>query len=272
MRSLYHSTRAALEAQLTCSLIASEVDFRSGVLSTLDDNEQILEYARANQFTRVLLSDLSIQSKDKERQVTHVAIINMDGGCVVEKRPIKIEDLLSGSTPINRLPDLLSKREFFLVFEVDRIRRILTRSDLNKLPMRVYLHTLLDHVEALMADVIEREYPFGRWLRFLSDQRRVSELHAKKKKAGTDTRLIDCTSLTNKIRILQQNDALRNRLEYVSGKTYRTTKRRITHVRNKVSHAGEIIVTKSDIRSLGADLETLEGWIEVLSATPEARA
>jgi hypothetical protein len=92
-------------------------------------------------------------------------------------------------------------------------QKLLTVSDLNRLPVRTYLHTLLDHLESVMAAAIGEAYPYDRWFALLSESRqaKVSELHELKQRSDFDTCLIDCTTLSDKATILARSEGLRPR-------------------------------------------------------------
>jgi len=116
--------------------------------------------AMHHRYSRVPLRD---DNPERKVEMTHVAIVDLAGRRVQERRAITIDDLVAAETPLPQAIDLLKSRGFCFVLVHDAIRKILTRSDLNKLPVRVYLGTLLAHVEGMLADTIDTAFPNEAW-------------------------------------------------------------------------------------------------------------
>ena len=142
----------ALEQSLLCGLIATELDLEAGVKDLNAHDDEILDLARKGRFTRIPLRS---REQGLDGPITHVAIVDLDQGRVAERREITVDDVISASTPIGWAVELLRRRRFYFVLDPDQIHKILTVSDVNRLPMRTYLHTVLDHLEGLMSEWIE---------------------------------------------------------------------------------------------------------------------
>src|SRR5215510_8313283 len=136
----------ALERSLTCGLIASDLDPQYGVKPLSAPDDDILALAMQHRYSRVPLRD---DDSGRKVEVTHVAIVDLARPRVKERRAIAIDDLISAETLIHRAIDLLQQRRFCFPLVHEAIRKILTRSDLNALPVRVYLNTLLAHLERM---------------------------------------------------------------------------------------------------------------------------
>ncbi len=288
MDDLYHQTMTALEQSLHCRLIASELDLDRGVLVRDASDQQILALAQASSFSRVPLGTLDDQS---DWTITHVALVDLERRMVQERRPITVEDVISGSTPIGMAFELLSVRPFYFILDPCRIQRILTQSDLNRLPVRTYLHTLLDHVEELLAGWCERLYPHDGWIDCLAQdaQERIQELHRTKQEADLDTRLVDCTTLSDKGNILGRSPAFLNQLQLTSRRTFRKEFSPVKGLRDRLDHglppletaADELrnalrhvapLSNRKDLARLNRVVGTLHAWIGALSGPDEAAA
>ena len=271
----------ALERSLTCGLLASEIDMVNGVLHTGVDDSAILDFALENKFSHIPLAD-SIDNDSYA--ISHYAEVDLESNNVLERRAIEIQEVIAGSTPIGLAPSLFSNRLFLFVMEAEKIRYILTPSDLNGLPMRTYLHTVLDHLEGLMADCIDRQWRNHRnkWLDSLSSNRAraVQELYKAKCDRDFATRRIDCTSLSDKANIFGKTPELRGKLGYSSSNKFHADFKNIIKERNRLNHgcqldfqdlrdslrhAGPIIVNKNEISWLNTLIQVLQTWIENLS-------
>lgn len=161
---LYHQTLARMEQTLTCTLISSLIDTQLGIFAANADDAAILEYALPNRFEFIPLKPAS---GNHTATVSDVAEVDLVKKTVMRRRPVALEDVVAGDTPISRTIELLALRPFYLILEQTCITRILTVSDLNLLPVRTYLHTVLDHLESLMAASMESAHPEDRWLELL---------------------------------------------------------------------------------------------------------
>ncbi len=287
MNKLYHQTMTALAESLQCTLIASDLDFERGVLPQTVEEDEILAYALANRFSRIPL----FSGEESERLITYVALVDLEGERLVERRPITVEDVISGSTPIDKAIQLLTRRPFYFVLDPHCIRKILTVSDLNRLPVRTYLHTLLDHLEGLLAEWIEQAFLENSWKTSLSGKRQesIQGLHEQKRREDFDTRLIDCTTLSDKATIIGKSDRLQGELSQPTRSAFKKRLKPIKRLRNRLAHGmppldkeadtlrdhlrpGGLLTKRADLEWLNQVVLTLLAWIEALSGTNEEQA
>jgi len=145
---------------------------------------------------------------------------------------------MAAATPIRQLIPLLALRRFYFLLAGPDVRQIVTVSDLNRLPVRVYLFTILSHLEGLMADLLVDEFPDDAWLGELTERQRanVRGLYDQKKGVDVDTRLIDCTTLTQKFAIISKNARLRVRFGRTSKATFERYVQPVKELRDRLTH------------------------------------
>ncbi len=279
MTTLFHDTMQALEQSLHCSLIASELDFKEGVFPLGAPDDAILDYAIDRSFSRIGL----FGQEESPDAVTHLAVVDLNAKCIKSRDHLTVDDVIAGETPVAQAIDLLSSRPFYFVLEGHQVRRIVTVSDLNRLPVRTYLHTLLDHLEGLLADWIEAVHPENTWLDLLPDvQEDIKMRHTEMAVQDFDIRMVDCTSLTQKTRILRKTEDSLDDFQYASKRSYdrdanaiRRLRNRIAHgippldknadeLRNHVRHNGQL-TKRADVEWLSRTVGVLRDWIEVLA-------
>jgi hypothetical protein len=184
---LFDSTFDALERSLTVALIA-EWDL---ILCTDE------ETARKAFKDREDISQLPFRDGDRIVGVW----LRSDG-----YRPLDETMLISEATPIREF--IAISGTFRLVLKRGKICGIVTRSDLNKLPVRLLSFGVITHLEIQMACLITRRYPSNSWLDFLDGKRRRTiERRFERDEAGPDwegrTTLLGCTDLMDKFKVLE---------------------------------------------------------------------
>jgi hypothetical protein len=283
-QSLFHNTLTRLERSLTCELIASDLHDGGSVKPFSTSDADIIDFAMQFRFTRVpLLGEMP----PRDKEISHVAIVDLREGRLIKRRPITADDLIAGETPIGKAIQLLSERAFCFVLVHESIRKILTRSDLNKLPVRAYLGTLLAHLEGVMASLIAAAFPDNAWQPALSASRQQAAhaLFDQKKNEDFDTTLLDCTTLSDKSTIIRKSAELFERLDLPSEKEFDRQFEQIKQLRNRLPHNlppimedcdtlrdhvyhGQQLVKAKDVDWLAGVVSTMQGWIDAFAQLP----
>jgi hypothetical protein len=167
--------------------------------------------------------------------------------------------LISAQEPLTQfIPLMVNRPPYRLVLQGGSIRGIVTRSDLLKLPVRVFVFTLVTHVELLMTEIIRKKYPDHQdkplWLQYLKEprQEKVSEKQQKLKQANYDLPLLECTDFCDKRDIVRKIFSFNNKFKDDLGKIE-------THVRNTVAHAA----------SYGRNDQEMGQFIHLIMSTQE---
>lgn len=153
--------------------------------------------------------------------------------------PLDESMLISAQEPITKLIPLIAEHPpYRLVLLGGRIRGIVTRSDLLKLPVRLFVFTLVTHLELLMADIIRTKYPNSQdelqWLQFLNRERqeKVKENQQSRKRGNLDLPLLEFTDFCDK------RDIVRKIFSLPSRRKFKDDLEKIEkYLRNPVAHA-----------------------------------
>lgn len=209
------------------------------------------------------------------------------------REPITPRHLLACSTPLSSAIRFLTRSEFALILTGDRVTGVVTRADLNALPVRVMLFTLMTHAEMMLTEAILREYSGDSWLSKLTPSGRetVEALHAKKVKADADTRLVDCASLAYKCDVAGNTPQLVSALGYESKTQFKADRELFVKLRNRLAHnlalprpeteevcpedtlrdallhAHEFLVASNGVSALADVVTLLRRWIAALGRT-----
>lgn len=257
MSGVFHTTMSALEDSLTCELIATRVDAR-GPVPDEADLERIVAIARAHKFQQVV-----VRTGD-ERRLYRVAEVDERGRVAI--RDMRLTEVIEGRTPIGAALKLLAEAPVYYVLVEDRIRKVLTRPDLNKLPVQVWIGTVIAHLEVLMAKAIMRLYPKDAWMRHLPPSRRELVEHHYQAMVERDyeTEKIDNTSFADKIQLL----LTAREVEAVFKQPLDPDDPLVEHlkdVRNQVFH-GKALTNSRDVALLAQTMRLAERWLYELAA------
>lgn len=123
-----------------------------------------------------------------------------------------------------------------LVIRSGRISGIVTRSDLLKLPVRLFAFTLVTHLELLMTSIIRSKYPDSQdddqWLGYLHKdrQKKIKEKQQNLMQQNLELSLLECTEFCDKRDVVRKicsfSNKFKNDLEHIE-----------KYVRNTVAHA-----------------------------------
>jgi hypothetical protein len=208
-----------------------------------------------------------------------------------ELRDVQPNDLVSASMPISSLIACLVKKSFALVLTGDQVTTIVTRADLNLLPVRVMLFTVMAHAEMLLAEGIARAYPADAWMEKLSpaQQKKIADLQQEKIKYDTDTRLLDCASLGQKCAVAAKTSELwkglgcRSKAEFEAEReVFQRLRNRLHHqqglippppdqeepedaLRDALAHGSPFFVAEPGVKALADVVIILKRWINALT-------
>lgn len=164
------------------------------------------------------------------------------GRCGDYAHPFGPDDLVAGSASIaDTIRSLeINGRCFVKVFE--RVSAIVTFSDLEKAPVRMWLFGMITILEMKMTEFLRRTLPEERWMGLLTPNRLAAmrALREERRRMGQEVELLDCLQLGDKSRIvLKERPQLRARFASMSeAKDFFNDVQRL---RNNLAHAQRFI-------------------------------
>ena len=141
------------------------------------------------------------------------------------------------------------KRPARLVVSGNEVAGLVTLSDLQRLPVRAAIFTLMTSLEIAMAERIETEWPDDptRWLELLSDQRRdevLKKIDTAKQEDGFVSAIM-FTQLSDKATILRKEELVSG-----SGKQLKRDFNEIRDLRDHLAHANYYAETPEAARQV----------------------
>lgn len=170
--------------------------------------------------------------------------------------------LISAETCLLHLLHADWKRSpFFLVIQHTSICGIVTKADVNKLPLRVSVFELLSDYEHALTKRLESKLASDEsWLSRLDQAQieRLWEQFRRDQRAGLELSLISCAALGIKVEIGWHYLEELHRFD-------RAQIDRITKLRNTISHGKPMITSRFKVHNLSEDLRLAEALCAALS-------
>jgi hypothetical protein len=165
--------------------------------------------------------------------------------------------LIPASAPIEDFIRLSEASEYRLVLDQGGIRGVVTRTDLQKLPVRVVVFTVITHLESLMAALIRRTTPVEtEWLEKLPARRR-SDINKRFEQLLAQDREIDRLALTffsDKVHVIAAYGAL--------PAPFQTDLDDIADLRNKIAHADDYVPDQAAFRDFPKRYRKVCHWVD----------
>ena len=183
-------------------------------------------------------------------------------------RPFIHDHIISDSASILTAFRLLSKFEYLFLLEENRINRLITRSDLDKIPVRLWLFGIISILELQLKEIIESEYPGEGWKNFITENRvtYAKKLHNEKVKHNEETELIQCLQFCDLKEIIIKSEKLMLVFEKVyTANDLEEILSKIMNLRDYLAHAQKITknFTTLDLQETSNHIEKLFGCLNI---------
>jgi hypothetical protein len=153
------------------------------------------------------------------------------------------DDLVPDTANLTEVVKSLAINRQCFVTILDRVGAIITLTDLEKPPMRMFLFGLITLTEMLMTEILRTRYHDGTWKDRLSAQRLeiARRLQEERSRRGQQVDLVDCLQYGDKGWILSYDEDFRMALGQQSRKEARRAVNEMETLRNNLAHSQEII-------------------------------
>jgi hypothetical protein len=166
-------------------------------------------------------------------------------------RPFEDEEVVSGGTPLVEGLRRLAGRERIFVTAFGHVAGIVTWTDVQKPPVRMWLFGLVTLLEGAFTGLIDVWHPDDSWADLISTGRlrKARELLRERKRQGADVnlRLLDCLQLNDKGLILLRREETRRLLDVSSKEAGERALKKLAQLRNGLAHAQDIVTRDWDM-------------------------
>jgi hypothetical protein len=162
-------------------------------------------------------------------------------------KPFKEEELLDERASLNEVFDKLECRSHLFILVFGQIGGIVTRGDLQKVPVRMWLFGLVSLIEMQLLRIINEYYINFKWKAHIKKDRLVKakEIYEERRNDDTNIGLTDCLQFADKYTIILNDDELRKILSLENSKTKcRKLFKDLRKLRDKLAHVQNLITGK----------------------------
>lgn len=154
-------------------------------------------------------------------------------------KPMNAGNLISDNTPLKGLLAVLRRRESAFMLSGSSVCGIVTRADLNKPPIRVYLFGLISLLEMHLQFWVESAFGEDSWQHHIPPKRiqAARELQAERKRHDEAVTLLDCLQFCDKAGLLLDRPDLMTTLNLPSKKKAKVLFGRAERLRNDLAHS-----------------------------------
>lgn len=167
-----------------------------------------------------------------------------EGSCQKHMRPFTPNDDLVPDTAnlIDVVKSLAINQQCFVTI-LDRVGAIVTLTDLEKPPMRMFLFGMITIIEMTITEILRKRYADDSWQELLSDKRiaLAKKLQDERNRRGQQVELIDCLQFGDKGWIITYDEEIRKALGHKSRRESRNAVKEFETLRNNLAHTQAII-------------------------------
>jgi len=158
-------------------------------------------------------------------------------------------EVVSDSACFRTVIGLLSEKPRLFVNSFGQIGGIITRSDLQKPPVRMWLFGMVTIIEMGFMRLIESQYPDAGWKKSISQGRleKAEALLAERQRRNQELGLLDCLQFSDKGQIIIRDQQLRDRIGVPSRSRGEEVVKRLETLRNNLAHSQDIVTLDWEI-------------------------
>jgi hypothetical protein len=172
----------------------------------------------------------------------------IDGKCGEHMHCFDKEIVLAETSFYPEVIDCLSRSKYCFISVLGSVGAVITRNDIQKPSVRMWLFGMITIVEIFIARTIEIKYPQSAWRRELSPERlkKAEDLQNERKRRDQHVTLLDCLQLGDKAKILMKDPEMREDMGFESKRTADKALKDFESLRNNLAHAQDIITYNWD--------------------------
>jgi hypothetical protein len=162
------------------------------------------------------------------------------------KASFREDEILLENTPITEVVHHLAKTPYIFVKISDEVVGIVTRADLYKPAIRIWLYGLISILEIHMLELIRKTFPDGKWKRCLSGKRqeKMLNIYEDRRKHNEEIEKIYCMEFCDKRTIIEKSEVALKATGFTSVEDFSKNLKQIESLRNEIAHSCKVSKTQ----------------------------
>jgi len=175
---------------------------------------------------------------------------------------IELENIVSDSTPIIQLLNILSVKSYSFVVESNKIVGIVTRADINKPIVRIYIFGIISLFELHLNFWINEYHKHESWKDKITENRfnETNELFSKRKGNNEELTLLECLQFCDKRDILKNTNDFIGQFNF-SKKAFERLLKDTEKIRNELAHSQNSIIANLDWDRFVTTVSNIESFL-----------
>jgi hypothetical protein len=166
-----------------------------------------------------------------------------EGTCQANGRKFARSQVVAARSSLREVIEVLTRHDRCFVSVLGNVVGIISRSDLHKPAVRMWLFGILTVAELEFTERIRKKWPDDAWIGLLAQQRveRAKRLRTERERRKEKCQLLDCLHLSDKIEILISDPSELAALGIPSASAARRASDQIESLRNSLAHARDFV-------------------------------
>jgi hypothetical protein len=188
-----------------------------------------------------------------------------EAACGDYARTFDTVPILGDSAPIIEAIRILQDQPVAFVRILGEVGGLVTRTDLQDPPVRMWLFGLLTAIEMRFQTLIQQRFADESWMQYVSPARvdKARQLLEERQRRNQTPTLIDCLQFSDKLQIIARDERLRDQVGFVSRRRADAVGKVLEALRNNLAHSQDIIA--SDWDTIFAMADNLDRLLTLVS-------
>ncbi len=173
---------------------------------------------------------------------TTLEYLNQAGSCGLAMRPFAPDQVVTSEAGFAEVIHVLTRHDHCFVSQYGQVLGLITRGDVNKPFMRMWLFGIITLTEMRITDLIREHYRGRDWHELLSPPRleAARRLQQERRRLGQHADLTDCLQMADKGQLILQTEALFSAMGFPSKSAAKKVLKQFQSLRNNLAHAQDI--------------------------------